>query len=741
MNKKTVIRFALASVLVGLSACGGSDSNSDRQRNAAIETNVLHYNGVIHVEESEGDAKETVDSYTFAFDLNLDTESAIPISFPNTSYWVGDYRRALSNLKVKKVGDFDTNNDLSSITWAKCPYSAGFSSSTKDPSELDSFILQFVEATDDDIAGAECGMPREGEMASGLYDNVNQNVAKAEHRRFYIVFAASPIASIDSSNGTLKTFLPDGLGSRIGEATGQIYGALRTLAKDSQGFDPLGLASPPFTEQHLYVKLGAEKLKDYAPFDVTAVPDDAGLDISWKPSADLDPEEMAYHLVAISSDGFKSAPSNWQYKSQRILSEMYVPGCDLFRAFPGLATGDTLSIKVQGMSERGLGAAFSEVVTVQKTDEIMNCLPQSLPSPTNVTSSFDALNGTYSVSWYAPRTAGITFCVESSSSKFGDVDEISTICVGEETTLTEEWLGWRSRSFRIVATTSDGIQSRPSKLTELAIPGVNPVTDVEASITDEGVKVNWKPAAQPGGVEANTFSLQWAVLDGDKPNGEIKDGYVRFSNTFTIPVSEYPAAFVPGSEMVIVVVPCSSHTCGDPNSVSVQYPGTNTPVESTTSTLAPGAAAKSAVADPAVTEIVLPQGSQDVAITPVDIAAGFGVVKQDLQSVEWKISDGEWVTLAEGSSISIPKNAKKLTVRVTKKNGETVESVKTISAPAESTDTTMAPADTTVTESTVVSPAPDSGSSGVNPMLIVLAIVVALGAIGVFIKLKKPASR
>jgi hypothetical protein len=130
-----------------------------------------------------------------------------------------------------------------------------------------------------------------------------------------------------------------------------------------------------------------------------------------------------------------------------------------------------------------------------------------------------------------------------------------------------------------------------------------------------------------------------------------------------------------------------------------------------------------------------------LSIAPVDIAAGFGVAKQDLQSVEWKISDGDWVTLAEGASISIPKNAKKLTVRVTKTNGETVESVKTISAPAESTDTTMAPDDTMATESTVVTSEPDSGSGGNNTLFIVLAIVVVIGAAGAFIKLKKPTSR
>ena len=730
MNKKTFIRLAVASVLVGLAACGGSDSNSDRQRNAAIETNTIHYSGTIKPVDSD-------EVYQVDFDLNLDTESSIPISFPNTSNWVGDYRRAFSNLSLTKLGEFSSDYDLTASTWAQCPYSASFSSDVDDKSKLDYFVVQFAESTDSETVSAECGDPREGEMAAGLYDAQNMNVTESNSKRLYFSLVASPIASVESNAGTLKTFLPNGIPSSTQTADSNLYGNLRTPV----AYDPLGISEGPFKDRHLYVKLGSEKLKDYAPFDVMAVPDDAGLGIKWKPSVDLDPEEIAAYIVRVSNDNFVENVMSFSFGDEEIVTDFYLSGCEIKNTFPQLRTGDVLSVKVEGMKQRSYAGAESKVVTVQKTDDNLNCSPKAVASPKNVTSTFDGKTGTYSVKWDAGDDAENLYCVQSTSDQFAGIDGMETICVGYEQGLTAEWMGWKSRSFRVVAHGPDGSISLPSETTELAIPGVNPVTDVEASITDEGVKVNWKPAAQPAGFEVNTFSLQWAVLDGDKPNGEIKDGYVRFSNTFTIPVSEYPAAFVPGSEMVIAVVPCSSHTCGDPNSVSLQYPGTNTPVESTTSTLAPDAAAKSAVADPAVTEIVLPQGGQDVSITPVDIAAGFGVGKQDLQSVEWKISDGDWVTLAEGSSISIPKNAKKLTVRVTKKNGETVESVKTISAPAESTDTTMAPDDTTPAESTVVSPEPDSGSGGINPLLIVLAIIVALGAIGAFVKLKKPTSR
>lgn len=730
MNKKIFIRLAVVSALVGLAACGGSDSNSDRQRNAAIETNVIHYSGTIKPDDSD-------EVYQVEFDLNLDTESSIPISFPNTSSWVGDYRRAFSNLSLTKLGDFSSDNDLTASTWALCPYSASFSSNVDDQSKLDFFVVQFAESTNPETVSAECGDPREGGTAFGLYDANNVNVTESNSKQLSFSLAASPIASVGSNAGTLKTFLPGGILSSVQNADISLYGNLRTPI----AFDPLGLEGGPFKDRYLYLELGSEKLKDYAPFDVKAVPDNARLGITWKPSVDLDPEEIAAYIVRVSNDNFVENVMSFSFGDEETVTVFYLPGCEIKSMFPQLADGDVLSIKVEGMKPYSYAGAESKVVTVQKTSDILNCSPKDTASPKNVTSTFDGKTRTYSVKWEAGDEVENSFCVQSSSDQFEEIDEIETICVGSEQALTDEWMGWKSRSFRVVAHGLDGSISLPSEKTELVIPGVNPVTDVEATITDEGVKVNWKPSSQADGLEVNTFSLQWAVLDGDKPNGEIRDAYVRDIDTFTIPVSEYPEAFLPGSEMVIAVVACSAHTCGDPTVISLSYPSATETVEGTKTTVAPEVAAKSAVADPAVTEIVLPQGGQDLSIAPVDIAAGFGVAKQDLQSVEWKISDGDWVTLAEGASISIPKNAKKLTVRVTKTNGETVESVKTISAPAESTDTTMAPDDTTATESTVVTSEPDSGSGGNNTLFIVLAIVVVIGAAGAFIKLKKPTSR
>lgn len=327
-TKQKFIRLAVAFGLVGLAACGGSDSSSGRQRNAAVETNVIHYSGTIRPYESN-------DVYRIDFDMNLDTESAVPISFPNTNYWVGDYRRAFSNLTLEKVSDVESENDLSKVTWAQCPYSAAFGGDPADYSKLNYFVLQYTQVTDGDIAAAECGMPREGEMAAGLYNSDRQNVALSEHKRLYIQLFAEPIASITSNAGTLKTFLPDGIRSSSVADNYQLYGNLRTPL-----YDPLGIEGQTFADQQLYVKLGADKVKDYAPYDVTATADGASVNVQWTPSADLGPDDKVSHMVRISDDNFTENETMYSFGGGQPFTSLSLPSCEVAVKFPDLKDGE-----------------------------------------------------------------------------------------------------------------------------------------------------------------------------------------------------------------------------------------------------------------------------------------------------------------------------------------------------------------------------------------------------------------
>ena len=73
---KSFIRIALAVGLIGLAACGGSDSSS-RNRNSSTATNVKRYEGVISLQQMSGSDDEvpTGDQYNVGFDIDLDAVS------------------------------------------------------------------------------------------------------------------------------------------------------------------------------------------------------------------------------------------------------------------------------------------------------------------------------------------------------------------------------------------------------------------------------------------------------------------------------------------------------------------------------------------------------------------------------------------------------------------------------------------------------------------------------------------
>ena len=723
-TKQKFIRLAIAMGLVGLAACGGSDSSSGRQRNAAVETNVIHYSGTIRPDESN-------DVYRVDFDVNLDTESATPIEFPNTKYWVGDYRRAFSNLSIKKVSDSISDNDLSKVTWAQCPYSAVFASDDFDHSKLKHFVLQYTEVTDGNIAAAECGTPQEGEMAAGLYNSDHQNVALSQHKRLYFQLFADPIAAITSNIGTLKTYLPEGLGSGSVENNYQMYGNVRTPI-----FDSLGLEGQTFIDQHLYVQFGAEKVKDYAPYDVTATADEASVTVQWTRSADLGPDDNVSHMVRISDDNFTKNETMYSVGGGQPFTHLKLPSCEVEIKFPDLKDGGTLSFKVEGKDPFSYEGDTSDVVTITKTADSLKCLPEVLPAPANVSAQFDNELGKYSIKWDSSDSK-VTYCVQSSYDSFKTKDEIVEECEITSNEYSSNYMGWFSTSFRVVAFGRDGQVSEPSDTVTLVLPRIAPPTDVKTSMTSDGLMVKWSPGVQVAGVKVDNYSLQWGVADGGNFGNEIRDGFIDEATSFLIPVDAFPATFVSGSELIISVLGCTKYMCGEPAVVTYAYPSVPKTEEPPIATGAPEVAAKAAIVNPTVTEVKVPLEGIELSFTLAEVSAGLGVAKEEIKSVEVQVAAGEWTTITDGQKVSIPKGAKKLTVRVAKTNGETVESVKTIVNPTESTDTTMATEDTTVTESTVVTTAPDSDSGGNNTIVIVIAIVVLLGAAGAFIKLKK----
>jgi LPXTG-motif cell wall-anchored protein len=162
--------------------------------------------------------------------------------------------------------------------------------------------------------------------------------------------------------------------------------------------------------------------------------------------------------------------------------------------------------------------------------------------------------------------------------------------------------------------------------------------------------------------------------------------------------------------------------------------------DTTATTLAPvvDETATAAVVSADATEVQLPASDVNLEINLADLYTGFKVAASDVKAVEYQISGGKWTAVKEGSRVKIPKDASKLSVRVTKTNGEEVISEKAIVRAAESTDTTMATAETTAPVATEEPASSDSSSSN-NTLLYILGFVIVAGAAGFFIK-KKSAS-
>ena len=157
--------------------------------------------------------------------------------------------------------------------------------------------------------------------------------------------------------------------------------------------------------------------------------------------------------------------------------------------------------------------------------------------------------------------------------------------------------------------------------------------------------------------------------------------------------------------------------------------------------------AKAAIVTATETEVQLPAMDLNFALNLIDVYAGFGVKASDVKSVEYQVADGSWVPLTKDEAIKIPKKASKLSVRVTKTNGEEVVSEKAIVRTEESTDTTvaetettMAPAETTAPVTTEAPASSDSSSSN-NTLLYILGFVIVAAAAGFFFKKKSTSTK
>ena len=726
--------------IAACSGSSSSDTTVVRQKNAALATNVQKYVGSGTSENWE-DANATDystapfrknDKYTFSFDLNLDTVDANESSpTSEASCWEytngtsvnkkgtdcdenadntwyqrslqSDFRRAFSNFSLSGVSTNTGTEDLSKVVWAKCPIaaelmpsypawtgsSADYKKELKVPTnEIYAFIVTFVEAPNESFVDADCNPVPAGTQTVGssvpkvLYDS-SGNAVQANGKNFNINFYGKyennthiPIGTFPAANGSpkLKDIFPNGIDNVVANAS-----EARMFIQGTQNFTTTENYNGqnysytyPMNSYGTIQSLSSSKVKDYAPFELAATADASGISTTWKRSADLEATDVTTHLLEWSTDGFTNQIETLNTEGDT----MYLASCSLDED-NSISVGTDVSIRVYALDQNGMPSAPSNVVVVKKTAENIVCPSATLAAPTIVASSFSAENYEYTISWSAPADAGtseITYCVESSWDAFATEDAIYSQCGITETTVNLWYFG-PTISFRVTASTDTGTVSKASAPVVVKAPETKAVTNVKSVLTEDGLKVSWVNT-QLAGVDKKSAVIRWGLVGDNVRGPEIGQGYVYGSNLYTISIADLSAGFIPGSTMWVDVQACSQFDCGAEASTTYEYLAPSTKVEPVT-TGDPTATA--AVVAPGASQVQLPANQNiTIMVNSAEVAKGFSVAEKDIKAIEYRVAKGVWKALSKQASVNIPKSASNFSVRVTKNDGKTLVSDKSI---------------------------------------------------------------
>lgn len=808
MKKKTIIRLAVAVGLVGLAACGGSESSETstvRTKNAALATNVQKYVGTATSEEWEqyrtetdftNAAFRTGDKFTVGFDVNLDAVDANPLAPSVTpltyryncdtymqedegecsNNWNDysletDYRSAFSNLTLSSNAGNVGTEDLTQIKWAKCPAEVTFwpewpGEDSPATSKASGFMVTFVQAPNDSFLTADCGpLPPKKEMDwyrnwddKNLYEADGTEV-RATGARMTLSYwkqwteeGNTLLTLPDTAQPALKELLPTGLDGLSADKTIQQWSSFQEEEEKSWSWTDQNGEVRTYTYHEGHSMnidgLSSKRVKDYVPFGLVASADQTGITVDWNRSADLESEDAVTHVLEMSTDGFENDIVTTHFTTSEASYSSGQPSCSI-NPKNKVAADTVYSFRVSALDQDGVQTEATDVATVTKSAENITCPTGVLAAPTAVVAKYTVKDYEYSVSWTAPADAAdsaITYCIESSADLFKTEDQITQECGITATDAKIPFNGANPRTFRVVAARDNGVVSAPSAVLDVKLPEAKPVTNVKTSLIEDGVKISWTPGAHADGYTAQDTSVTWGFMGEDERGPQAGFGSVWGTKVFVISSTDLTEAFIPGAKIWIDVRGCNEISCATETSTIFANP--EEPVLAseqeviTTTTAAPagGDATTTAILDQNATEIKLPTGEFNLNITFTNISSGFGVRKQDIKSVEYQTNGGKWTQVADGKAVNISKDADKLGLRVTKTNGEVVESTKAIVRTAESADTTMAPEDSTETETTVASESSDS-SSGNNIIVFAVIAVVLAGCAAVFAQKKKSSTK
>ena len=654
-----------------------------------------------------------------------------------------DFRNAFSNFSLSGSPDNAGTENLSKIRWAKCPLvtefepvyeqytgdELAFRERAKVPTnEVDAFEFTFVEAPDDSFVDADCNpIPADTQrFGRRVLYGPNGEAVEATGAIFTIrlrgivkKYGALPLFSLPStiSQPTLKEILPTGLDGLVAntELTAVIILEGSESRTDSWNTEEGELET--FTYKLAYtfgriLSLSSSKVLDYAPFNLSVATYPSGIKAAWKRSADLEPNDAVTHVLEWSTDGFQNQiDALWTADEN-----MFLPSCSI-NGNNSISVGTDISFRVHALDEYGIPSASTNVATVKKTTENIVCPGAALAAPTDVKAILSIANYGYTVSWTAPTDAGastILYCLEASGDAFATEENTISMCDISDTTVNFFIIfGWSTTSFRVIASRDTGAVSPPSDSVDVMTPETQPVTSAKAKLSGDDIKVSWVNRQIPDLYKDRAW-ISWGLEGATERGPQSGSAYVQGQNSFVIVVSELGEQFIPGTSVWINIEACAQFGCSETTSITYTYPvpapevevtttvaptttttttvaptptrapvatTTVAPTTTTTTTLAPAveASAKTAIIDPAVTEVQLPSNSNvAIVVSATEVVKGFEVPASEVKTVEYQVAKGPWVALAGDSSVKIPETATDLAVRVTTKDGKNVVSEKKI---------------------------------------------------------------
>jgi hypothetical protein len=747
-RKTTFIRIALAAGLVGLAACGGSDSSTNRNRNAAIATNVSHIEGQLLVTNPAAEELLTTQN---EFKIAMDVDYQVKGSGDNTNY---DLRKAFSNFQVSTIKVVPETSNLAETIWSTCPVIARLEMSPKkvDPTAVHALRLQFRETT----AAVPCNStPSDKKATFNIYvTSFEDALANVEDDA---VVSLEDLKLVNVFTDSTK------------------YSVLSEVKYPN-------LAGEPWVNP---ITFSSTKINDYQPSALSATSEAAGLKVSWARSADLTAEDLVgYNIEWSTVEDFATVAGNLAIAEN--IETAVIESCSVTRSIPLQKNQDLFVRLTPRIADNDKADPIS--VKITRTPEDFLCPKDKPEAPTNVGAKITEDGLSVEVSWDAvtPTDSTINYCVSQEDTSGKDGPQFENVgCSPTSPLILDHGVNMQFGSGKatyVVTTVDLTLHSMSDFSTPITVdvPVMASITDISSSLTDDGsVLFRWKPLSSDYSKKYSMFQLFETIMffdvnreipcRADMTPSQFLSETMKFLLTNGLdqnwlishiriirsvdggqilsPESLGPE-FKPGATVSTCILRLGPWGLSKLAAGSYKFPA-ETAVETST-TLAPVVedTAKTAIVTEAATEVQLPAAAVEVAVNVEDVYTGFGVTASDVKSIEYQIDAGSWTAVTPGAALKIPNAASKMAVRVTKTNGETVVSEKVIVRTEETTETTvgasdstMAPADTTApvtTEAPGLSELSESSSSN-NILLYILGFVI-LAAIAGFLFKKKSAS-